>query len=78
MFINVQKSYRIVVAICDSELIGRTFEQGDFILDVKESFYKGEEVSSEKALKMLIELKKEDATFNIVGKKAINTALRAE
>jgi len=34
MFVNVIKSYRDVVAICDKELIGKKFEEGNFQLDV--------------------------------------------
>ncbi len=78
VIINVIKSYRDIVAICDSELIGKKFEQGKFQLDVKESFFKGEEIIEEKALKILKDMEKEDATFNIVGKKSISLALKAE
>ena len=28
MFVNVIKSYRDVVAVCDKELIGKKFEEG--------------------------------------------------
>ena len=78
MFINVIRSHRDIVAICDKELIGKKFEENLLQLDVKESFYKGEEVSKEKALEILRNMKKEDATFNIVGKKSIETAKEAE
>ncbi len=78
VIVNVIKSYRDIVAICDSELIGKKFEQGKFQLDVKESFFKGEEIIEEKALKILKDMEKEDATFNIVGKKSISLALKAE
>jgi len=77
MLINIIKTYRDIVAICDSELLGKTFEQGEFQLDIKESFFKGEKVSEEKAIKILKEMSKEDATFNIIGKNSINAALKA-
>lgn len=77
MFVNVIKSYRDVVAVCDKELIGKRFEEGKFQLDLKESFYKGEIVSKEKALEILKDMKSEDATFNIVGEKSVSTALEA-
>ena len=54
MFIRVIKSYRDVVALCDSELLGKKFEEGDFQLDIKESFYKGDEVSEEEASKIIL------------------------
>jgi hypothetical protein len=78
MFVNIIKSYRNVVAICDRELIGKKFEEGKFQLNVKENFFKGKEVSEKEALEIMKGMKLEDSTFNIVGKKAVNTALKAE
>ena len=77
MQVRVQKSYRDIVAICDSELLGKRFEEGKFQLDIKESFYKGEEKDKEEVLKVIKDMSKEDATFNIVGKESIDTALKA-
>lgn len=76
MFINVIKSYRNVVAICDKELLGRKFEEEKFQLDVKENFFKGKEVSEKEAMEIIIDMAKEDATFNIIGVKSVNTALK--
>jgi len=87
MFFNVIKSYRDVVAVCDSELLGEKFEEPlennkDVIrqLDVKESFYKGKEgkkVSESELIELLKNFSREDATFNIVGEKSVNAALKA-
>ena len=77
MLVKIIKSYREIVSICDSDLIGRTFEEGNFQLDLKESFYNGEEMSEEQTLNLIETMSKEDATFNIVGEKSINTALKA-
>jgi len=76
-FINVINSYRDVVAICDLDLIGKVFEQGKFQLDVKESFYKGKQVSEKELLDIINHLSREDATFNIVGKNSVHVALKA-
>ncbi|MFH1503466.1 MAG: DUF424 family protein [Candidatus Diapherotrites archaeon] len=78
MFVNIIKSYRNVVAICDKELIGKKFEEEKFQLDVKENFFKGKEVSIREALEIMRDMKIEDSTFNIVGEKAIKTAIEAE
>ena len=77
MLVRIIKSYRYIVAICDSDLIGKRFEQGKFQLDVKESFFKGDETDEEKAIEIIQNMVKEDATFNIVGEKSIDTALKA-
>ena len=77
MLVKIQKSYRYVVSICDSELVGKRFEEGKFQLDVKESFYKGEELPKDKVVELMQDMAREDATFNIVGKEAIKSALEA-
>jgi hypothetical protein len=77
ILIRIIKSYRDVVAICDPNLLGKRFEQGEFQLDVKESFFKGDETDEEKAIDIMKSMSKEDATFNIVGEKSINAALKA-
>jgi len=75
-YIKVMSSYRYVVALCDSELLGKRFESGKFQLDVRESFYKGEEVDEQEALRIMRKMAAEDATFNIVGKKAVSLSLK--
>ncbi|MFH1311051.1 MAG: DUF424 family protein [Nanoarchaeota archaeon] len=77
MFVNIIQAYRDIVAVCDKELLGKRFEEGKFQLDVKENFYKGKDADRIKILKIMKEMSKEDATFNIVGEKSINTALEA-
>jgi hypothetical protein len=77
IIINVINSYRYVVSICDKELLGKVFESEKFQLDVKESFYKGEEIEEEKAIHLIRKMSMEDATFNIVGEKSVNVALKA-
>ena len=77
MFIKIIKSYRDIVAVCDSSILGKKFEQGNLQLDLKESFYKGEEVPEEKAIEMMKSMAAEDATFNIAGEKSVNAAIKA-
>ena len=77
MLVRIIKSYRDIVAICDSELLGKRFEQGKFQLDIKESFFKGGKTDEEKVIEIMKDMEKEDSTFNIVGKKSVNAALKA-
>jgi uncharacterized protein len=76
MFIKIHNSYRDVIGICDKELLGKKFEQGKFQLDVKESFFKGNQVTTEEAERILIQMDMEDATFNIIGHKSTQVALK--
>ncbi len=66
-----------MVAICDKELIDKKFEQDNMGLDLTDSFFKGEEKTEEEVLKIMQNSAEEDATFNIVGEKSINLALKS-
>ena len=77
MLIKITKTYRDVVAICDKELLWKRFEEGEFQLDVKESFFKGDETDEDKAVGIMKLMSIEDSTFNIVGEKSVNTAVKA-
>ena len=76
MFVNIIKTYRDVVAICDSELLGKYFEEGEFQLDVKENFFKGEKKTEQEVIRIIEKMRKEDATFNIVGERSVQTAIK--
>ena len=67
MQVKIHKTYRDVIAICDSDLVGKTFEEGDFELNAKENFYGGEEVDEKKLLEIINNMSIEDSTFNIIG-----------
>lgn len=77
MYIKIHKSYRDVVAVCDTDLIGKRFEEGKRQLDIKEHFFKGEEITKEEAIKQLSLQLREDATFNIVGNESTKAAIEA-
>jgi len=75
MYLKIIKSYRTTIAIADKEIIGKRFEEDNLILDIKESFYKGDLKTKEEIYQIIKEYSKEDATFNIVGERAINLAV---
>ena len=77
MLVKIIKSYRIIVVVCDSNLIGKKLEQDEFQLDLKENFFKGDETSKQEAIKIMQRMSDEDATFNIVGKESVDAALEA-
>ena len=77
MLVNIIKSYREVVAICDAELLGKYFEEERFQLDIKQSFFSGEKTSEEEVIQIMQDMSREDATFNIVGEKSVNAAIKA-
>ncbi len=67
MLVKIYKGTRYVVAICDSDLIGKKFEQGKLQLDLTGKFFKGEEKTPEEVKEIIKNMKREDACFNIVG-----------
>ena len=77
MLIKIIKSQRDIVSVCDSDLIGKRFEEGKLSIDVKENFFRGEEIEEEKAIAIMEKMAREDATFYIVGEKSVKAALEA-
>jgi hypothetical protein len=77
MLIKVHKSYRVIVAICDSNLLGKKFEEGIKLLDVRDSFFNGDETEEEEAIALMKAYSVEDATFNIIGPASVQAALKA-
>lgn len=76
MLVKIHKSYRNVIAICDPELLGKKFEEGNMQIDLTGEFFNGEEINESEVLKLIEDEKTEDATFNIVGEKAVKLALK--
>ena len=71
MLVKIHKSYRWVVAICDSDLLGQRFEEGNKQLDMTGAFFKGEEEGGEELKEIIEDYQREDATFFIVGKESV-------
>lgn len=63
----------IIVACCDDDIRGKTFEEGEMVLHVKESFYCGELLEGPELCSLI-----EKATVvNMVGKKVVKLAVGA-
>jgi uncharacterized protein len=73
MYVKIHKSKdRNIIAVCDEELIGKSFSEGNLVLDINERFYKGERLNP----KHTLELIKDALNLNIVGDKSIALALK--
>jgi len=75
MLVKIHQSCRTAVAICDKELINKKFEEKDKKLDLTTTFFKGEEKSEQEVREIMEDMKREDATFNIVGSRSCKIAL---
>lgn len=71
---QIRHDNEYIVAICDHDIIGQSFEEGDRCIHVSENFYKGKLVSIEEGLAAM-----QKATIaNIVGERIVNEALKAQ
>jgi len=72
MHIKIHKKLgRGVVAVCDDDLIGKSFEENGLSLDVKPDFYMGEKKTKEEIKDILINA----TNINIVGKESVSLCL---
>ena len=66
-----KKGNDLLIGACDETLIGKTFEEGKFHLEIKKEFYDGERVTKEAFKKIL-----DSATIaNLVGDATIKAAI---
>ena len=61
-----------IIALCDSNLIGKSFSEKDLNLDVNERFYKGDVLDEDKIVKILMNSR----NINIVGEEAMRLAVK--
>ncbi|MBW2997363.1 DUF424 family protein [Candidatus Woesearchaeota archaeon] len=61
-----------MIAICDSDILGKTFEEGELQLDLSSRFYQGEEKTAEEAESVL----KDSYVVNAVGKESVGLLVK--
>lgn len=75
MIVKIHKREdRTVVAVCDSDLVGRKFEEGDKQLDLTSDFYKGEERDD----KEVGDIIRNADILNLVGENSVKLGLQEE
>ncbi len=63
---------RNIVAICDENILGKKFEDGDVCLEVKRDFYNGNLINADEALKLM----EDGDILNLCGEECINLAIK--
>jgi len=63
---------RVILAVCDKEHVGKTYEQGELSFRVSEKFYKGEEVTPKDLEQLLMQVD----SANLFGNKCVDIALK--
>ncbi len=75
MYVKVHsREHKKVIAICDENLIGKTFEERDKQLKISKRFYKGNIKGEEEVLDLI----KTGDNLNIVGEKSVKLALKSK
>ena len=69
--ISVKSHEGGVVSLCDSDLLGKHFEDAKHSLSITKSFYKGEYMTKKKVIQVL----KDAPSLNLVGKNIVGIAL---
>jgi hypothetical protein len=77
ILVKIHQTYREIVAVCDAELLGKKFEEGNLQIEVNEYFYGGEIMAKSKIVKLIKEKLQEDACFNFVGQRSIELGIKA-
>ena len=60
----------VILAVCDRDILGKIFEEGNIVLNVKKEFYKGEEIGEE-----VLELFNSATIINRIGTQIVNLAI---
>lgn len=75
MIVKIHKrKEKTIVAVCDSNLIGKKFEEGDRQLDLASDFYAGEE----REYKEVGDIIRNADIINLVGENAVKIGLQEE
>ena len=71
-YVNLRRwGKQVLLAICDAEILGKTFQESDLVLEVREEFYKGVKTSVDEALS-LINL---STNINLIGSNIVTKAI---
>ena len=62
---------RLILAVCDTELLGKVFEEDERLLNLGSGFFNGEEMDDN----AVVELMKQAYVINIVGENSIKLAI---
>ncbi len=71
---HITADRRLILTVCDKEIIGKKFETADLKLDLSSDFYKGKE----KTEKEIIKLFEQAYMINLVGQKSVKLGLKSK
>jgi len=72
VYMNLRKiGNNVLLAICDTEILGKTLREGKIVFNVKEDFYKGARVAVEEAVDMIAN----STIVNMIGRNIVKKAI---
>ncbi len=71
---HITANNKLILTVCDKEIIGKRFETDDLKLDLRSDFYKGKE----KTEKEIVKLFGQAYMINLVGQKSVNLGLKSK
>ncbi len=70
---HITPDKRLVLAVCDKELLGKKIEDSKRVLDLTSNFFKGKEMANKDALALM----KKAYTLNAVGEESVDLAVES-
>jgi hypothetical protein len=72
VYVNMRKwGHHVLLAACDTDLLGRVLREGKIVFEVREDFYKGPKMSVDEA----IDLMRKSTMVNMVGNCIVQKAI---
>ena len=73
MYLKIYKNGdHVLVAACDTELLGKKLKHGNNVVEIRRDFYEGEYVSEDELQNAL----QKATTANLFGEKTVNCAIK--
>ena len=69
-----EKEKGFILAVCDNELLGKKFSEGEKQLDLSSDFYKGDDLTDEE----VADLMRNADIINLAGQKSVALAIKEE
>ncbi len=71
-YVNLRRfGKQVLLAVCDAEILGKTFSESGLVLEVNENFYKGFRTSVEEALSLI----EQSTIVNLIGCNTVKKAI---
>ena len=72
VYVNLRRlGKQVLLAICDVEILGKTFQESDVVFEVRKDFYKGVKTSIDEALNLV----EQSTIINLVGCNVVKKAI---